>query len=138
LFWFAVRLPRSGVVAPADGEIHGFRGRERSDANARTREYLTGKEVEKLMEAARYEYRDATMMIAYRHGLRASEVCDLQWHQVEINSGRLHVRRTKRGTPSVHPIQGDPQPRRRSEPISEQSHQRFRVALRGASPPLAN
>jgi integrase len=74
------------------------------------REYLT--EVEKLMEAtrksSRYGHRDATMiLIAYRHGLRASEVCDLQWHQVEINSGRLHVRRTKRGTPSVHPIQGD-------------------------------
>jgi integrase len=47
------------------------------------------------------------ILIAYRHGLRASEVCDLQWHQVEINSGRLHVRRTKRGTPSVHPVQGD-------------------------------
>jgi integrase len=35
----------------------------------------------------------------YRHGLRASELCDLQWHQVEINTGRLHVRRSKKGTP---------------------------------------
>ena len=79
---------------------------------ARTREYLTGNEIEKLMEVARkssrYGHRDATMiLIAYRHGLRASEVCDLQWHQVELNTGRLHVRRSKRGTPSVHPIQGD-------------------------------
>jgi type 1 fimbriae regulatory protein FimB/type 1 fimbriae regulatory protein FimE len=78
----------------------------------RTREYLTANEVEKLMEVARkssrYGHRDATMiLIAYRHGLRASEVCDLQWHQVELNTGRLHVRRSKRGTPSVHPIQGD-------------------------------
>jgi integrase len=48
---------------------------------ARTREYLS-----------RYGHRDATMiLIAYRHGLRASEVCDLQWHQVEINSGRLRM-----------------------------------------------
>jgi type 1 fimbriae regulatory protein FimB/type 1 fimbriae regulatory protein FimE len=47
------------------------------------------------------------ILIAYRHGLRASEVCDLQWHQIELNAGRLHVRRTKRGTPSVHPMQGD-------------------------------
>jgi integrase len=78
----------------------------------RTREYLTANEVEKLMEVARkssrYGHRDATMiLIAYRHGLRGSEVCDLQWHQVELNTGRLHVRRSKRGTPSVHPIQGD-------------------------------
>jgi len=79
---------------------------------ARTREYLTSSEVEILMAAARkssrYGHRDATMiLIAYRHGLRASEVCDLQWHQVELATGRLHVRRCKRGTPSVHPMQGD-------------------------------
>ena len=70
----------------------------------RTRRYLTGREVEKLIEAARkhgrYGHRDATMiLIAYRHGLRASELCDLQWHQVELNAGRLHVRRAKRGAP---------------------------------------
>ena len=79
---------------------------------ARTREYLTANEVEDLMATARkssrYGHRDASMIrIAYRHGLRASEICDLLWHQVELNAGRLHVRRTKRGTPSVHPIQGD-------------------------------
>src|SRR5262245_39257584 len=73
---------------------------------------LTGREVERLIEAARkhgrYGHRDATMiLLTYRHGLRASELCDLQWHQVEINTGRLHVRRSKKGTPSVHPMQGD-------------------------------
>jgi integrase len=78
----------------------------------RTRRYLTGREVEKLIEAARkhgrYGHRDATMiLLAYRHGLRASELCDLQWHQIELNTGRLHVRRSKKGTPSVHPMQGD-------------------------------
>ena len=78
----------------------------------RTREYLTGPEIEKLMAAARkygrYGHRDATMiLITYRHGLRASEVCDLQWHQIELGAGRLHVHRAKRGTPSVHPMQGD-------------------------------
>jgi integrase len=79
---------------------------------ARTREYLTGAEVEKLIATARkssrYGHRDATMiLLAYRHGLRAGEVCDLQWHQIDLGAGRLHVRRSKRGTPSVHPLQGD-------------------------------
>jgi type 1 fimbriae regulatory protein FimB/type 1 fimbriae regulatory protein FimE len=79
---------------------------------ARTREYLTGAEVEELMaearKSSRWGHRDATMvLIAYRHGLRASELCDLQWHQVEFNAGRLHVRRAKNGSPSVHPMQGD-------------------------------
>jgi integrase len=33
----------------------------------------------------RYGHRDATMiLVAYRHGLRASEVCDLQWQQIEL------------------------------------------------------
>src|SRR5262245_28827837 len=78
----------------------------------RTREYLTLSEVDRLMAAARkfsrYGHRDATMiLIAFRHGLRASELCDLHWHQVELRAGRVHVRRAKSGSPSVHPLQGD-------------------------------
>jgi type 1 fimbriae regulatory protein FimB/type 1 fimbriae regulatory protein FimE len=76
------------------------------------RRYLTEREVERLMDCARkhgrYGHRDATMiLVAYRHGLRASEVCDLQWQQIELSQGRLHVRRVKNGIPSVHPIRGD-------------------------------
>jgi integrase len=57
---------------------------------------------------SRHGHRDSTMILtAYRHGLRASEVCDLQWQQIELDQGRLHVRRAKRGTPSIHPIRGD-------------------------------
>jgi integrase len=77
----------------------------------RTREYLTEAEVKRLMEAARgnrYGQRDATMaLVAYRHGLRASELVDLRWEQVEFATATLHVRRAKAGTPSTHPILGD-------------------------------
>src|SRR5215831_18650951 len=70
------------------------------------------REIERLMDCARkhgrYGHRDATMiLVAYRHGLRASEVCDLQWQQIELSEGRLHVHRVKNGIPSVHPIRGD-------------------------------
>jgi type 1 fimbriae regulatory protein FimE len=80
--------------------------------NSTVRKYLTAREIEKLMDYARkhsrYGHRDSTMiLVAYRHGLRASEVCDLQWHQIELDHGRMHVRRAKNGTPSVHPIRGD-------------------------------
>jgi integrase len=76
------------------------------------RRYLTQREIERLMDCARkhgrYGHRDATMILAaYRHGLRASEVCDLQWQQIELSEGRLHVHRVKNGIPSVHPIRGD-------------------------------
>jgi type 1 fimbriae regulatory protein FimB/type 1 fimbriae regulatory protein FimE len=77
----------------------------------RTREYLTEAEVERLMQAAsrnRWGHRDATMiLVAYRHGLRASEVVDLRWDQIEFRTANLHVRRVKHGTPSTHPILGD-------------------------------
>jgi type 1 fimbriae regulatory protein FimB/type 1 fimbriae regulatory protein FimE len=77
----------------------------------RTREYLTESEVERLMEAVkgnRWGHRDATMiLVTYRHGLRASEVVDLRWDQIEFKTGNLHVRRVKQGTPSTHPVLGD-------------------------------
>jgi integrase len=83
-----------------------------SNAELRTREYLTPAEVEKLIKTAkvgRYGHRDATLiLIAFRHGLRASEICDLEWSQVEFGrSASLHVRRVKNGKPSVHPLRGD-------------------------------
>jgi integrase len=81
------------------------------NADLRTREHLTPGEVEALIEAAkgnRYGHRDATMiLLAFRHGLRASEVRDLRWDQIDFNGAVLHVRRVKNGTPSTHPIQGD-------------------------------
>ena len=40
------------------------------------------------------------ILVAFRHGLRASEVCGLQWSDVEFESGTLHLRRAKGGTPA--------------------------------------
>jgi integrase len=84
----------------------------RSNGDLRPREYLTPAEVGKLIKAARegrYAHRDATLiLIAFRHGLRAIEICDLEWSQVEFGrSAALHVRRAKNGKPSVHPLRGD-------------------------------
>jgi integrase len=77
----------------------------------RSREHLTPSEVEKLIEAAktnRYGHRDATMLlVAFRHGLRASELCELEWSQIDFNGATLHVRRAKNGKPATHPIRGD-------------------------------
>jgi type 1 fimbriae regulatory protein FimB/type 1 fimbriae regulatory protein FimE len=63
-----------------------------------------------LIDAAktnRHGHRDATMiLIAFRHGLRASELCDLRWDQVDFTGAVLHVRRAKNGTPATHPLSG--------------------------------
>jgi integrase len=83
----------------------------RPNAQLRTREHLTD-EVERLIEtvtADRQGHRDALMiLLAFRHGLRAAEVCDLRWEQVDFKAATLHVRRTKNGTAATHPLTGDP------------------------------
>ena len=77
----------------------------------RSREHLIEREVAALMRAAkgrgRYGHRDATMLLlAYRHGLRVSELVALRWDQVDLAGGLLQVNRVKRGTASVHPLRG--------------------------------
>jgi integrase len=76
----------------------------------RSREHLTEREVERLIEAVkgnRWGHRDATMVLmAFRHGLRASELVDLRWDQVDLEHALLHVRRLKNGSPATHPLTG--------------------------------
>lgn len=85
--------------------------RRLSNRERRTREHLTPQEVDKLIRAAsrvgRYGHRDATLiLIAYRHGLRVSELVALRWDQVDLEQGLLHVSRLKNGVPSTHPLRG--------------------------------
>jgi integrase len=80
--------------------------RRRRNVEYRTREHLTEAEVERLIEATA-SHRDATMiLLAVRHGLRAAELVDLRWDQVDFELGVLHVRRAKAGTPATHPLTG--------------------------------
>ena len=93
----------NGTVPPARVSNH----------DARPREYLTPKEVERLIDAAkkrnrRYNLRDATMiLVAFRHGLRVSELCALTWDQIDFSQGMMHVRRLKNGIASVQQIGGE-------------------------------
>jgi type 1 fimbriae regulatory protein FimB/type 1 fimbriae regulatory protein FimE len=81
------------------------------NAEYRPREYLTEAEVDRLIEAARRRGRNgardaAAILLAYRHGLRAAELCSLKWSQIDLKHGRLHVNRAKGGCASVHPLHG--------------------------------
>jgi integrase len=71
-------IPQNGTVPP----------RPIPQTQRRPREYLTPKEVERLISAARQNrsgHRDATMIrVAYRHGLRVAELCALRWDQVDF------------------------------------------------------
>lgn len=79
--------------------------------DVRTREYLTHSEVDRLATSAsklgRHGFRDALMVrLAYRHGLRVSELVGLRWDQVDLSAGTILVKRAKRGTPSSQPLAG--------------------------------
>ena len=85
--------------------------RRQPNAAYRPREYLTEAEVERLIEAARKRGRNGArdacaILLAYRHGLRAAELCQLRWAQVDLRHGRLHVNRAKGDVESVHPLRG--------------------------------
>ena len=47
------------------------------------------------------------ILVAFRHGLRSSELVDLRWDQIDFTHAVLHVRRAKKGTPATHPVVGD-------------------------------
>jgi integrase len=73
----------------------------------RPREYLTEREIERLMSAARsdnrYGHRDATaILVAFRHGLRARELCALEWDQIDLARKTIRIWRAKNGDPSTH------------------------------------
>src|SRR6516162_7359183 len=84
--------------------VHGHKrppGRRRNQ-DCRPREHLTADEVEQLIAGARRSggrvaERDALLiMIAYRHGLRASELIALRWDSIDLKAGTLHVSGLKR------------------------------------------
>ena len=83
----------------------------RKNKDLRSREYLTSEEVDQLMTAAksigRHGHRDMTMiLVAFRHGLRVSELVALRWDMIDLKQGVVHVSRLKNGVNSTHPLRG--------------------------------
>jgi integrase len=97
------------LVSP-QGEMRAVAPGRTVNSDYRNREHLTESEVERLLDAAkrnRHGHRDHTMILmAYRHGLRASELCDLKWDAIDFRAATLHVNRKKGGTPATHQISG--------------------------------
>jgi type 1 fimbriae regulatory protein FimB len=110
------RTTRGPAARPTPNIIFGKVGTmnpppKRPNAERRSREHLTPAEIDRLIAAARqlgrHGHRDATMiLLAYRHGLRVSELVSLRREQLDLRQGLLHVRRRKNGLPSTHPLHG--------------------------------
>ena len=67
---------------------------------------LTPKEMLDLLKAARKRsVRDwAMILLAYRHGLRASEVCGLKLADLDLKVGSISIRRLKGSLHTVQPL----------------------------------
>jgi site-specific recombinase XerD len=77
-------------------------------ADVRSREYLTTAEVDRLRQAARRVGRhglrnDTMILLAYRHGLRVSELIAFRWEQFDLDQRFFRVRCLTHGVPSTHP-----------------------------------
>ena len=75
------------------------------------RKHLTGREVERLIDAtrgSRTEARDrCLLLLMFRHGLRVSEACQMKLDQVDTQSRVLHVARLKGGLSTTQPLRSD-------------------------------
>lgn len=112
----ATPISDASVPATANGTVEKHIRRappkRRKNIELRPREYLTAAEVEQLQKQARkrgrYGVRDATMiLLAYRHGLRVSELCALRWTHIDFAASRIDLVRAKRSTSLPHPLSGD-------------------------------
>ena len=99
------------VVPLSQPSFSGKLPQKPRNKDVRTREYLTEKEVNRLIDAAkgvgRHGHRDATLiLIGYRHALRVSELIALRWDQIDLGQGLMHINRLKNGVKSTHPVRG--------------------------------
>lgn len=83
----------------------------RETIDRKPKNFLNPGEIKRCLEAARkgrHSERDFLMVLmAYRHGLRAGELCKFRLDDIDLEEGQLFVRRQKGSVSTNHPIEGD-------------------------------
>ncbi len=79
--------------------------------DSRSKNFLTESEMKRFLASARkgrHSVRDyCLMLLAYRHGLRVSELIDVRLKDVDLETARIYVRRIKGSLSTHQPIEGD-------------------------------
>ena len=73
----------------------------------RTIHFLTQDELRRLFKVMKSKRDRAIFLVAYRHGLRASEIGLLQRADVDAKQGRISIHRLKGSISGVYPMQPD-------------------------------
>jgi integrase len=98
------------VETPTPNAENGtkFRPTRLTNEERRPREHLSRDEVLTLCKAARKNRngtRDAAAIwLAFNHGLRVTELCDLRWQDIQWQERRIMVRRLKGSQSGEHPL----------------------------------
>jgi type 1 fimbriae regulatory protein FimB len=91
-----------------DSAMEGEQKKQGVDSD---KEFLTEEEMNRFLESAQegqHSVRDYLMMLmAYRHGLRSSELVDLRLEDLNLETNRLYIRRRNGGHSAHHPIEED-------------------------------
>lgn len=109
---FPTKEERSALRAVETPVKKGTSPNKGHSATGRTREYLEAHEMEMLLDRAKKSGRNAwrnytLILMGFRHGLRVSEIADLQWADINYAEGCIHVRRLKGSKSTVQPMAGD-------------------------------
>jgi integrase len=70
-------------------------------------QFLTQEELKRLLAVIKEKRDKALFLLAYRHGLRASEVGLLQRTDVDLKQGRITIHRLKGSLSGIYPLQPD-------------------------------
>jgi integrase len=72
-----------------------------------TLQFLTQEELKRLFAVIKNRRDKALFLLAYRHGLRASEIGLLQRTDVDLKQGRITIHRLKGSLSGIYPLQPD-------------------------------
>jgi integrase len=70
-------------------------------------QFLTQEELKRLLAVIKKKRDKALFLLAYRHGLRASEIGLLQRTDVDLKQGRITIHRLKGSLSGIYPLQPD-------------------------------
>ena len=98
---------RSSVKSSDPGHSHRAR---KTLYRHRSKEALSLQQVEQLINAAMHSPRSgirdaAIILLAYRHGLKVSELINLKWEHIDFENRSILVSRLRNGRQTLHPLE---------------------------------
>jgi site-specific recombinase XerD len=77
--------------------------------HSQSRKALTPEEIQKVLRVASESKRNLAMiLLAYRHGMRASEVCGLRLSDLDMKNAQITIRRLKGSLTTTQPLSDHP------------------------------